>query len=212
MDSEKKHFEDDSLIEKDEAQQTDQADLSESEIQAILEAVLFTASEPISVSQLRSVFDRAISGHAIRAQLRELGQFYDQHQRSFQISEIANGFQICTRPDYAGWIEKFHTRQVRVKLTPSALETLAIVAYKQPVTRLEIEEIRGVNSDSVLNSLIEKGLVRISGRKQEAGRALLFSSSNQFLEQFGLKNLSDLPSVEEIQEILDQSESDLNND
>ncbi|MDP6746908.1 MAG: SMC-Scp complex subunit ScpB [Candidatus Poribacteria bacterium] len=212
MDSEKKNFEDDSLIEKDEAQQTDQADLSESEIQAILEAVLFTASEPISVSQLRSVFDRAISGHAIRAQLRELGQFYDQHQRSFQILEIANGFQICTRPDYAAWIEKFHTRQVRVKLTPSALETLAIVAYKQPVTRLEIEEIRGVNSDSVLNSLIEKGLVRISGRKQEAGRALLFSSSNQFLEQFGLKNLSDLPSVEEIQEILDQSESDLNND
>ena len=211
MDSEKKHLEEDSLIEKDEAQQTDQADLSESEIQTILEAVLFTASEPISVSQLRSVFDRAISGHAIRAQLRELGQFYDHHQRSFQISEIANGFQICTRPDYAGWIEKFHTRQVRVKLTPSALETLAIVAYKQPVTRLEIEEIRGVNSDSVLNSLIEKGLVRISGRKQEAGRALLFSSSNQFLEHFGLKNLSDLPSIEEIQEILDQSESDLNN-
>ena len=85
------------------------------------------------------------------------------------------------------------------------------MAYKQPVTRLEIEEIRGVNSDSVLNSLIEKGLVRISGRKQEAGRALLFSSSNQFLEQFGLKNLSDLPSVEEIQEILDQSESAPNN-
>ena len=85
------------------------------------------------------------------------------------------------------------------------------MAYKQPVTRLEIEEIRGVNSDSVLNSLIAKGLVRISGRKQEAGRALLFSSSNQFLEQFGLKNLSDLPSVEEIQEILDQSESAPNN-
>ena len=211
MDSEQEHLEDDSLIEEGEVQQTDQPDLSESEIQAVLEAILFTASEPISVSQLRSIFDRTVSGHAIRAQLQKLGQFYDQHQRSFQISEIANGFQICTRPGYAGWIEKFHTRQVRVKLTPSALEALAIVVYKQPVTRLEIEEIRGVNSDSVLNSLIEKGLVRISGRKQEAGRALLFSSSNQFLEQFGLKNLSDLPSVEEIQEILDQSESDLNN-
>ena len=210
MDSEKKHLEDDSLIKESEVQQTDH-DLSESEIQAVLEAILFTASEPISVSQLRNIFDRTVSGHAIRAQLQKLGQFYDQHQRSFQISEIANGFQICTRPGYAGWIEKLHTRQVRVKLTPSALEALAIVAYKQPGTRLEIEEIRGVNSDSVLNSLIEKGLVRISGRIQEAGRALLFSSSNQFLEQFGLKNLSDLPSVEEIQEILDQSESDLNN-
>ena len=88
------------------------------------------------------------------------------------------------------------------------MEALAIVAYKQPVTRTEIEEIRGVNSDSVLNSLIEKGLVRISGRKPEAGRALLFSTSNQFLEQFGLRNLADLPSVEEIQEILEQSSSD----
>ena len=182
--------------------------LPETEIQLALEAVLFSVNEPISVSQLRRIFDQEVSGHIIRQQLNKLRQFYDQHGRSFQLTEIANGWQINTRAKYAGQIEKFHTRQVRVRLSPSALEALAIVAYKQPVTRTEIEEIRGVNSDSVLNSLIEKGLVRISGRKPEAGRALLFSTSNQFLEQFGLRNLADLPSVEEIQEILEQSSSD----
>ena len=183
-------------------------DLPETEIQLALEAVLFSVNEPISVSQLRRIFDQEVSGHIIRQQLNKLRQFYDQHGRSFQLTEIANGWQINTRVKYAGQIEKFHTRQVRVRLSPSALEALAIVAYKQPVTRTEIEEIRGVNSDSVLNSLIEKGLVRISGRKPEAGRALLFSTSNRFLEQFGLRNLADLPSVEEIQEILEQSRSD----
>jgi segregation and condensation protein B len=183
-------------------------DLPETEIQLALEAVLFSVNEPISVSQLRRIFDQEVSGHIIRQQLNKLRQFYDQHGRSFQLTEIANGWQINTRAKYAGQIEKFHTRQVRVRLSPSALEALAIVAYKQPVTRTEIEEIRGVNSDSVLNSLIEKGMVRISGRKPEAGRALLFSTSNRFLEQFGLRNLADLPSVEEIQEILEQSSSD----
>ena len=183
-------------------------DLPETEIQLALEAVLFSVNEPISVSQLRRIFDQEVSGHIIRQQLNKLRQFYDQHGRSFQLTEIANGWQINTRAKYAGLIEKFHTRQVRVRLSPSALEALAIVAYKQPVTRTEIEEIRGVNSDSVLNSLIEKGLVRISGRKPEAGRALLFSTSYRFLEQFGLRNLADLPSVEEIQEILEQSSSD----
>ncbi len=176
-------------------------DLPETEIQLALEAVLFSVNEPISVSQLRRIFDQEVSGHIIRQQLNKLRQFYDQHGRSFQLTEIANGWQINTRAKYAGQIEKFHTRQVRVRLSPSALEALAIVAYKQPVTRTEIAEIRGVNSDSVLNSLIEKGLVRISGRKPEAGRALLLSTSNRFLEQFGLRNLADLPSVEEIQEI-----------
>jgi len=183
---------------------TEHTDLSETEIQLALEAVLFTVNEPISVSQLRRIFDQEVSGHTIRRQLTKLGEFYDEYRRSFQLTEIANGWQINTRAEYANHIEKFHTRQVRVKLSSSALEALAIVAYKQPVTRTEIEEIRGVNSDSVLNSLIEKGLVRISGRKQEAGRALLFSTSNQFLEQFGLRNLDDLPSAEEIQQILEQ--------
>jgi len=114
-------------------------DLPETEIQLALEAVLFSVNEPISVSQLRRIFDQEVSGHIIRQQLNKLRQFYDQHGRSFQLTEIANGWQINTRAKSAGQIEKFHTRQVRVRLSPSALEALAIVAYKQPVTRTEIE-------------------------------------------------------------------------
>ena len=177
------------------------------EMKSILEAVLFAGSEPISLEQFRQLFDD-VSSWQIRQQLMQLRDEYQEMNRSFQLIEIANGFQICTRAEYHPWIEKFHTRQIRVKLSPSALEALAIVAYKQPVTRSEVEEIRGVNSDSVLNSLIEKRMVRIAGRKPGPGRSLLLATTNEFLEQFGLKDLSALPSMEEIEEILNQSDDE----
>jgi len=181
--------------------------LSPTLVKSILEAILFAANEPISLKQLSQVFGNVPIGD-IHEQLTELGYEYQATNRSFKLIEIANGFQICTHPEYYHWIEKFHTRQVRVRLSPSALETLAIVAYKQPVTRMEVEEIRGVNSDSVLNSLIQKGLVRIAGRKPGQGRSLLFSTTDEFLEQFGLRNLSELPSLEEIEEILHEAQNE----
>ena len=168
----------------------------------ILEAILFAASEPISMEQFQAVLP-ALNKRAIRTELDELRQDYQEMGRSFRLVEIANGYQICTCPEYAAWIQKFYTRQVRVKLSPSALETLAIVAYKQPVTRTDVAALRGVNSDSVLNSLVEKGLVRIAGRKD--GRSLLFSTTDEFLQQFGLKDASELPSLEEIDELLNTS-------
>lgn len=164
-----------------------------------LEAILFAASEPISVKQFQAVLPE-LDARAIRKVLDELRDDYEQMERSFRLMEIANGYQICTRPQYSEWIQKFYTQQVRVTLTPSALETLAIVAYKQPVTRADVAAIRGVNSDSVLNSLVEKGLVSITGRK--AGRSLLFSTTDEFLQQFGLKDASELPSLDEIDELL----------
>ncbi len=175
--------------------------MSPTEIKSILEAILFAANEPISIKQFTQVLGD-VSTHDIREQLIALEDDYQAANRSFQLIEIANGFQVCSRPEYRDWIEKFYTRQVRVRLSPPALETLAIVAYKQPVTRTEVEEIRGVNSDSVVNSLIQKGLIRIAGRKPGQGRSLLFATTDRFLEQFGLKNLSELPSIEEIEEIL----------
>lgn len=178
-----------------------ESSLSPTEIKSILEAILFAANEPISIKQFIQVFGN-VSTHDIREQLAALENDYQAENRSFQLIEIANGFQVCSRPEYRDWIEKFYTRQVRVRLSPPALETLAIVAYKQPVTRTEVEEIRGVNSDSVVNSLIQKGLIRIAGRKPGQGRSLLFATTDRFLEQFGLKNLSALPSMEEIEEIL----------
>ena len=168
----------------------------------ILEAILFAASEPISVEQFQAVLPE-LDKRAIRTELDELRQDYQEMRRSFRIVEIANGYQICTSPQYSAWIQKFYTRQVRVKLTPSALETLAIVAYKQPITRADVAALRGVNSDSVLNSLVEKGLVCIAGRKN--GRSLLFSTTDEFLQQFGLKDASELPSLEEIDELLNTS-------
>ena len=181
--------------------------MSEQKLKSILEAILFAASEPISIEQ----FQDALPGsgkRAIRKALTALQDEYEEIDRSFHVVEIANGYQVCTRPEYSEWIQKFYTRQVRVTLSPSALETLAIVAYKQPITRADVAAIRGVNSDSVLNSLVEKRLVRITGRKE--GRALLFSTTDEFLQQFGLKDASDLPSLDEIDELLttpDGSES-----
>ena len=168
----------------------------------ILESILFAASEPISVEQFQEVLPE-LDKRAIRIELDELRQDYEEMRRSFRLVEIANGYQISTSPQYAEWIQKFYTRQVRVKLSPSALETLAIVAYKQPVTRTDVATLRGVNSDSVLNSLVEKGLVCIAGRKD--GRSLLFSTTDDFLQQFGLKDASELPSLEEIDELLNTS-------
>lgn len=181
--------------------------LNPDEIKSIVEAILFAASEPISLKQLGQLFD-GVSTQQIRQSLMQLRDEYQNTNRSFQLIEIANGFQVCTRPEYHRWIEKLHTRQVRVKLSPSALEALAIVAYKQPVTRIEVEEIRGVNSDSVLNSLIEKRLVRIAGRKPGPGRSLLFATTDEFLQQFGLRDPSELPSMEEIEQILDQVQAE----
>lgn len=173
--------------------------MSEQKLKSILEAILFAASEPISMEQFQDALPD-VGKRAIRKALTALQDEYQEIDRSFHLVEIANGYQVCTRPEYSEWIQKFYTRQVRVTLSPSALETLAIVAYKQPITRADVAAIRGVNSDSVLNSLVEKRMVRITGRKE--GRALLFSTTDEFLQQFGLKDASDLPSLDEIDELL----------
>ena len=178
----------------------------EKNIKSILEAILFAASEPISVKQFQHALP-GINAREIRKVLSELRDEYGQMHRSFHLVEIANGYQICTRPEFSEWIRKFYIQQVRVTLSPSALETLAIVAYKQPVTRSDVSAIRGVNSDSVINALVEKDLVCVSGRKEGAGRSLLFSTTDTFLQQFGLKNPSELPSLEEIEQLLSTSNS-----
>lgn len=178
----------------------------EENIKSILEAILFAASEPISVKQFQHAMP-GINAREVRKVLSELRDEYEQMHRSFHLVEIANGYQICTRPKFSEWIRKFYIQQVRVTLSPSALETLAIVAYKQPVTRSDVSAIRGVNSDSVINALVEKNLVCVSGRKEGAGRSLLFSTTDTFLQQFGLKNPSELPSLEEIEQLLSTSNS-----
>ena len=176
----------------------------EENVKSILEAILFAASEPITIRQFQHALP-GLNARVIRRSLAELGDAYQETGRSFGLVEIANGYQLSTRPEYSEWIRKFYIQQVRVTLSPSALETLAIIAYKQPVTRADVASIRGVNSDSVINALVEKDLVCVSGRKEGAGRSLLFSTTDTFLQQFGLKDSSELPSLDEIEQFLSTS-------
>lgn len=192
------------MIAEDHAEKRDEIPINDPK--SILEAILFAASEPITVKQFQHAIPK-MNVREIRNALTELKEEYQQMNRSFRLIEIANGYQICTHPEYSEWIRKFYIQQVRVTLSPSALETLAIVAYKQPVTRNDVSSIRGVNSDSVISALVEKGLVRVSGRKEGAGRSLLFSTTDTFLQQFGLKDPSELPSLEEIEQLLTSSDS-----
>ncbi len=178
----------------------------EKHAKSILEAILFAASEPITIKQFQHALP-GLNARVIRRSLSDLRDEYRETGRSFGLVEIANGYQISTRPEYSEWIRKFYIQQVRVTLSPSALETLAIVAYKQPVTRADVSNIRGVNSDSVINALVEKDLVCVSGRKEGAGRSLLFSTTDKFLQQFGLKDSSELPSLDEIEQFLSTSNS-----
>jgi len=162
---------------------------------------MFAANELVSVEQLARLLEE-MDGNAIARLIYELQKEYDATGRSFQIVEIANGFQICTRDKYAEWIRKFYTTELSSRLTVSALEALAIIAYKQPVTRAEVEEIRGVNSDGVLRTLLERNLIKVTGRRQTPGRPMIYGTTTDFLMHFGLRDLSELPSVDEIERML----------
>jgi len=170
----------------------------------IIEALLFSSSEPISAKKFAEIIQN-LDTKSIRDLIEQLRQEYEDFERSFQIIEIANGYQICTRPEYHEWIKKLHSKQVSVTLSTAALETLGIIAYNQPVTRADVDEIRGVNSSGVLNTLMQKKMIRISGRASSPGRPLIFSTTDEFLKQFGLKNLNELPSIDEIDDMFGSS-------
>ena len=171
------------------------------EAKRVIEAVIFAADGPVSLDQLAHLLE-TLDNDSIMQALRGLQQDYEVSERSFQLVEIANGFQMRTRDEYAPWIKKFYTTEISSRLSVSALEALAIIAYKQPATRAEVEEVRGVNSDSVIRTLHERNLVRVLGRKQAPGKPMLYGTTTEFLMHFGLRDLSELPSVEEIESML----------
>ena len=157
----------------------------------VIEAILFSSSEPLTASKLGSVLDGE-DGRKVRAVVTELNEAYEREGRAFRIEEIAGGFQMLTRPEYAEFVDRFQTVVRKSKLTQAALETLALIAHRQPITRAEIESIRGVQCGEVLRSLTEKRLVKIAGRKDVPGRPLLYATTRNFLEHFGLKSVDDL--------------------
>jgi len=171
------------------------------EIRAVLEALVFASPHPITPRQIGEVLG-GVPRAAWEAALEELKDEYARDGRGLQLVEIAAGYQITTRPEYNDWVRELLDPRAPTRLSIQALETLAVIAYKQPVTLPEIIDLRGVKSGGVIKTLLEKRLIRITGRKEVVGRPMLYGTTREFLLQFGLKDLSELPRIEEFAEVL----------
>ena len=163
----------------------------------ILESLLFVAEEPLSVQQFKAILETEASD-AIRSALDELDEEYSRRGGGFELRQIAGGYQFRTRSEYSEWVKKL-LKPSPARLSRAALETLAIIAYKQPIIRADVEHIRGVDCGGVLRMLLEKKLIRVMGRKDIPGRPMIYGTTRQFLEVFNLKDLRDLPSPKEIE-------------
>lgn len=161
----------------------------------VLEALIFSTHHPLTAGRLAELMDLPTS-KPIRKAIRELNQQYESSGRAWRIEQVAGGFQMLTLPDYGFYLQKLHQREADAKLTKAALETLAIVAYKQPILRVDVEAIRGVACGEAIRGLMEKRLVTIAGRAEEPGRPILYGTTKRFLELFGLNSLKDLPKSE----------------
>jgi segregation and condensation protein B len=162
---------------------------------ALVEAALVAADEPLTPRKLSAAAGLADAAEA-RALVGRLRELYDKDGSAFQVEELAGGFQLLTRPEYHPWLARLRRGAAEVRLGPAARETLAVVAYRQPTTRADVEAVRGVQTNEVLRQLMEKGLVRIAGRDESLGRPVLYATTKKFLQVFGLKSLRDLPQAE----------------
>ena len=167
----------------------------------IIEALLFASDAPLAAADLARAAE-AMDEEAVEAAIAELRAQYEQTGRAFQVYEIGGGFQILTRPDFAPYLERFDTVPQTSRLSSPALEVLAVIAYRQPIDRTEIEEIRGVGSSGVLRTLQDRGLVEVVGRGEGLGRPLLYGTTRRFLEHFGFRALEDLPRPDELPVVL----------
>ena len=177
-------------------------------MRAILEALLFAAPDPVGIGELREAFGEE-RAEEVGAALEALIGEYGRPDGGLRIEKVAGGYRITTRPELAGVLREFVRRRNRSRLSRAALETLAVIAYRQPVTAPEIEEMRGVNPSAILKSLLEKRFIRICGRKRVVGNPFLYETTPEFLEHFGLGSLEDLPSLEEFSALLEESQPPL---
>ncbi|MEW5758290.1 MAG: SMC-Scp complex subunit ScpB [Candidatus Omnitrophota bacterium] len=166
------------------------------DLKGIIEALIFSSEKPLTMKEIKQVVEES-DNEKINQAVSELKSGLDNAKSGIQIVEVAGGYQMVTRADYSLYLKKFYKQKHIDKLSIQALETLAIIAYKQPLTKAEIEALRGVNIDGVLKTIFDKGLVRIIGRKDIPGRPFVYGTSKFFLEYFGLKSLEDLPKIEE---------------
>ncbi len=161
----------------------------------VVESLLFVNDKPVSGDQLKQAIE-SLNLNEIKKLIVELKEEYETHQRGLAIVEVAGGYQMLSNPGYASFIRNFFKMRVKDRLTHPALEALAIIAYKQPVSRMDIELIRGVNSDGVVGHLLERGLIKVTGRKEVPGRPYLYGTTKLFLEYFGLRALEDMPKLD----------------
>ena len=162
---------------------------------ARLEAVLFVSSQPLSTRKLAQ-FASLVDGTEARTLIHALNQRYHKRKTAFRVEEVAGGYQLLTRPAFAGWLRRLYQSPIQTRLSAPALETLAVVAYRQPVLRADIEAIRGVQSGEILRQLMDRNLVRITGRSTDLGRPFLYGTTKRFLQLFGLRKLDELPNIE----------------
>jgi len=167
----------------------------------IVEAVLFASDAPITADEIARA-DERLDEDQVEQAIRQLQAEYDDAERSFQIVEVAEGYQVLTRPEFAPYLERFDNVPRPSRLSGPALETLAIIAYRQPLGRLEIEYIRGVGAQGVLKTLLDREMIEVVGRAEGLGRPVLYGTSSKFLEHFGLRSLEDLPRPEELPIVL----------
>ena len=180
--------------------------IAERELRGIVESLLFVSPEPLSVQRLVAIMGDVTKADVAQA-LRGLGEELEQEGRGVRLVEIAGGFRLVTKQEYATWIKRLDKTKSAAKLSRSALESLAIIAYKQPIVRSEIEEIRGVETSGVVRTLLERKLVRIVGRKEVPGRPIMYGTTKFFLEHFGLNDLTQLPPLREFTELGESDQS-----
>ena len=167
------------------------------ELRRSIEALLFASERPLSAEEIQEVFTGDVTAKQIREQIDALRTECEEQRRGFRVYEIAGGFQLASAIDFAEVLKRFYQAREKKKMTPASLETLSVIAYRQPVTRADIEGVRGVNVDSAVRGLLEKGLIRITGRKEVPGRPILYGTTREFLEHFGLRSLEELPPLSE---------------
>lgn len=173
--------------------------MEDKEAKSILEALLFISGEPLTVEILKNILE--INSDEVKRIIVELINEYQLKNPGLLITEVAGGVQMVTNPACAPWVKKLLATALPTRLSQQSLETMAIVAYKQPIIKAEIEVLRGVNSDGVLKTLLERRLVKILGRKEVPGRPLIYGTTKEFLQYFGLKDLAELPTLKEFQDV-----------
>ena len=177
------------------------------ELKSIIENILLAADQPVHVGELEKIFLNTVEKKDLQLILEELKEEYQS--RNLQILEVADGYQLCTRHEFNDWIRKFLKLDRSSRLSQPGLDTLSIIAYKQPLTRQEVDDIRGVDSSGVIKTLLEKKVIGPAGRKKVPGRPIMYRTTQKFLEYFGLKDLNDLPTLEDLKEDLEDDDNPL---